>query len=334
MGKIELAIDLGSNYITVYQMGIGLVLKEPTIAIAKKVKSKYEILDAGFSAQESLVNVIEDAKVFYPIKQGKIVDEKICALMVDFFLDKLVKKNAFGRNITVIALISPSMELSDRNLTKRVIKFCGAKEIYLVESPIALYSYTGNIGGIFVDIGGGKTEIATILEKGIMSAVTVNIGGNAINKAIIDMVANYHGVKIGEFTTEKLKLDALSIHENNVATSFVVGKSLEDGTAKNISVKCSDLFETVLPMAQNLVEVIKTVLKTTPPNLADEIMQKGIFISGASSKIPGLKEFIAEMLDLTVTPLDNVESAVAIGGGYFFADKKALNELLGIKIIA
>lgn len=332
MPKIELAIDLGSNFITIFQRGIGLVLREPNLAVASFIGGKPEIREAGFRARSMLSQSLGGARVVAPVKEGAVTDIETCSLLISHFLKKLVPDSLFKPSIHALVLISSSLVNSDRKNIEKAFLKAGVKELLLVESPLALLSYTGSIGGLFVDIGAGKTEIAAVTNHGIASGCTVNIAGDAINCAIVDKITELYDVKIGDYTAEKLKLESLSLFDNDANISLVTGRSLIDGAPKNAKVKAKDMFEAVHPLIDDLTEVIKSVLSSAPPELSAEVLRKGIFVSGGSSQIPGLKEYIAKKLALDVIPLEDVENAVAIGGGYFFSDKIFLSDLLGIRI--
>lgn len=332
MPKIELAIDFGSSFITIYQRGVGLVLHEPALAITAKVNERYEIREAGYRATSMLSQSLGGARVVSPIKEGSVVDIEMCVMLMSYFLKKIVPSSIIKPNISAIVLISSALINSDRKAIEKVMLKCGVKELLLVESPLALMSYTGSIGGLFVDIGSGKTEIATVTNHGIISGCAVNIAGDAFNNAIVDYIADHYDVKIGDYTVEKLKIDALSLFENDTNVSYVAGRALYDGSPKNAKVKASELYSAVAPLVDDLVDVIRSVLGTTSPELSGEILRKGIFIAGGSSQIPGIKEYIARKLVLPVTPLEDVENAVAIGGAQFFSDKQYLSDLLGIRV--
>jgi rod shape-determining protein MreB len=332
MALIELAIDLGSNFITIYQRGIGLVMREPSLALARFVNGKPEIRDAGYRARNLLSQSLGGARVISPVKEGAVADIEMCAMLISCFLKKIVPQKLIKPAVSAIVLISSSLVNSERKAVEKVMEKAGVSDILLVESPLALLSYTGSIGGLFVDIGAGKTEIAAVTNHGIASGCTVNIAGNAFNNAIIDFIADNYEVKIGEYTAEKLKLDALSMFENDANMTVVTGRALYDGSPKNARVKASDMYKAVAPLVDDLSEVIKSVLSSAPPELSAEILRKGVFMCGGSSQIPGIKEYIAKKLALPVIPLEDVENAVAIGGGYFFGEKTYLSDLLGIRI--
>jgi rod shape-determining protein MreB len=221
------------------------------------------------------------------------------------------------------------------NSNRRVVEKCflkaGIKEIILIESPLSLISYTGSIGGLFVDIGGGKTEVSAVTNHGIASGVSVNIAGDAFNKAIVENIAVRYGVHIGDYTVENLKKTALSFYLNDEGTYSVSGVS-DDGAPRSVLVTAEDLRNAVLPLVDDIIEVAMTVLKNSPPELSAEVLRKGLFLSGGSSIVPGLRDYVAQAFELPVTLLADHENAVAMGAGKFYGDMKYLSTLLGVNL--
>lgn len=331
MANIELSIDLGSKYITVCQTGIGLVLKEPAIAIVTKSKDKIEIREAGFRAESILSTALGGAKLVSPVHEGFIVDEEMFTLLLKYFLDKIIPKSVFPNRIKAIVSITCAMTNSDRRLVEKCFVRAGIKEVTLVESPLSLIAYTGSIGGLFVDMGAGKTEIASVTNHGIACGVAVNIAGNTFNNAIIDYLQKIYGIKLGDYTVEKMKKTALSFYVNDEGR-YVASGSGNDGSPRSINVSAEDMREAVIPLVDDIIEVIMSVLGQTPPELSAEILRKGIFISGGSTHIPGVVDYIEQAIELPVTVLGDVDNAVALGGQKFFEDKNLLSNLLGIRL--
>ncbi len=331
MATIELCFDLGSKYITVFQKGIGPVLREPSVAIVQRVRNRFEIKEAGYRAQSVMSTSLGGAKVVAPVHEGMIVDEDMCSMLIEYFLKKIVPASFVPHKVKAIVCISCAMTNSDRRAVEKCFIKAGVKEVTLVESPLCLLAYTDSIGGLFVDMGGGKTEICAVTNHGIATGCAVNIAGDAFNAAIIDSVYMSYGIKLGEYTVENLKRTALSFYVNDESSYAVSGGGC-DGSPKSIVVTAETMRDAVLPLVDDIIEVIMSVLNQTPPELAAEILRKGIFISGGSTHIPGVVEYIEQALELPVTVLEDVDSAVAIGGGKFFDNKKLLGDLLGVKL--
>lgn len=220
---------------------------------------------------------------------------------------------------------------SDRKAVEKCFLKAGVKEVTLVESPLSLLAYTGSIGGLFIDIGGGKTEVASVTNRGIACGVAVNIAGDAFNAAIIDEVYTRYGVKLGDYTVEKIKTSALSFYLNDEG-SYAVSGGGRDGAPRSVMITAADMRDAVLPLVDDIIEVVMNVLNQTPPELSAEILRKGIFVTGGSSRIPGLKEYMEQAFELPLTPLYDGPNSVAIGGAKFLDDKRLLSDLLGVKL--
>lgn len=331
MNVIELSIDLGSKFITMYQKGIGLVLREPAIAIATKSRTHLEIRDAGYRAQSVMNGSLGGARVIAPIKEGIVIDEDMASMLLEYFLKKILPKSIIPPRIKAIVSICSSSTSSDRRAVEKCCLKAGIKEVTLVESGLSLLAYTNSVGGLFVDIGGGKTEISAVTNHGIATGCSVNIAGDAFNNAIIDRLYMHYGVKVGDFTIENLKKSALSFYVNDEGNYPVSGGS-RDGSPRSLYVSAGDMRDAVIPLVDDIIEVIMSVLNQTPPELSAEILRKGIFVSGGSLHIPGLIDYLEQALELSVIPLQDIENAIAIGGAKFFDNKNLLGDMLGIKL--
>ena len=331
MANIQLSVDLGSKFITICQKGVGLVLREPCIAIAQKTKDRYELREVGFRAESIISTALGGAKVVCPVQEGFIVDEEMFTLLLKAFLEKILPTTFIKPRVKAIVNITCAMTNSDRRAVEKCFVSAGVKEVILVESPLSMLAYTGSIGGMFVDIGAGKTEIASVTNRGIASGVAVNIAGNAFNNAIVDSLQKHYGIKIGDYTVEKMKKNALSFYLNDEGRYIVTGVG-SDGVPANLSVSAEDMRDAVLPLVDDIIEVIMSVLQETPPELGAEILRKGIFMSGGSTFIPGIVDYMEQALELPITVVADVENAVALGGVKFFDDMHYLGNLLGIKL--
>ncbi|MBR7163028.1 MAG: rod shape-determining protein [Clostridia bacterium] len=331
MANIQLSVDLGSKFITICQKDVGLVLREPCIAIAQKTKDRYELREVGFRAESIISTALGGARVVCPVQEGFIVDEEMFTLLLKEFFKKILPSSFIKPRVKAIVSITSAMTNSDRRVVEKCFISAGIKEVILVESPLSMLAYTGSIGGMFVDIGAGKTEIASVTNRGIASAVSVNIAGEAFNNAIIDSLQKHYGVKLGAYTVEKMKKNALSFYLNDEGRYIVTGTG-SDGVPAQLSVSAEDMRDAVLPLVDDIIEVIMSVLQETPPELSAEILRKGIFMSGGSTYIPGLVDYMEQALELPITVVTDVENAVALGGIKFFDDMHYLGNLLGIRL--
>lgn len=332
MAVIELSIDFGSKFITIHQRGIGRpVLREPAIVIATMANHKTELREAGYRAQNIMTGSLGGARVMMPIKEGIVVDEEMAAMMLKYFLKKILPSSIFRPNIKAIVSICSSSSGSDRRAVEKCCLKAGIKEVTLVEAPLSLLAYTGSIGGLFVDIGGGKTEIAAVTNRGIAAGCSVNIAGDAFNNAIIDSLYTAYGVKVGEYTMENLKQSTLSFYTNDESVYSVIGSG-RDGAPKSVEISAVGMQNAVTPLLDDIIEVVLSVLHQAPPELVSEVKRKGVFVTGGSAHIPGLVECIEDRLKLDAILLRDAENAVALGGAKFFDNKQLLADMLGIKL--
>lgn len=333
MAKYEIAVDLGSSNITVFQKGAGLVLREPAVVAGVRQKNKFDATAIGLSAKNLLTRELGDSRIVFPIKEGVVADVEVAAILIKNLLSKIIKENALTRTVRAVVLVSSALTEMERSDVEKTFNRAGVKDVTL-ESPLSLIAHSDDIGALFVDIGGGKTEIASVTRHGIASAYAVNIAGNAFNKAIISLAESKYCVKIGEYTAERLKIGHASFYNNDKGEAEITGRSLLDGSPKTVTMLSSDIRQALNPAVDYLVEVVEAVLSATPPELTAEIGRKGIYLSGASCVIPGLKEYFSARLNgLPVSLVDEPENAVAIGGGKLLSDRALLASLLGVKNI-
>lgn len=331
MSVIELAIDIGTSYITIFQRGKGVVFKEPTVAIGAKRKNKLELTETGLDAKKALLSSLGNAQVIFPIRESIVVHQEAAGLLMKSFIKKLIPERLFKPTIKALVMVSSSLTVVERRAVEQMLTRSGIKEVMMVESPLALLAYTNSVGGLFVDIGGGTTDVAGVTRRGIAAGSTVNIAGCLLNTKIIDYIADKYGLKIGEFTAENLKVNVGSMYDNDVNFMSINGRDRLNGEARMLEATAKDVKKAVVPAIDSLIEVIKNAADTCPPELATEIRKKGVFICGGTAKMPGLTEYISVRLDLPVTELVDITEAVAIGGGRLIDDRSLLNSLLNLK---
>ena len=177
MANIQLSVDLGSKFITICQKDVGLVLREPCIAIAQKTKDRYELREVGFRAESIISTALGGAKVVCPVQEGFIVDEEMFTLLFKAFLEKILPTSFIKPRVKAIVNITCAMTNSDRRAVEKCFVSAGVKEVILVESPLSMLAYTGSIGGMFVDMGAGKTErIWPGLRSSILCCGGISLG--------------------------------------------------------------------------------------------------------------------------------------------------------------
>jgi Actin-like ATPase involved in cell morphogenesis len=332
MVNLELAVDFGTSNITVYRRGSGIILKEASVAIVNAHKRRKEIVEFGNAAKRSLTSSLGTAQVVYPIREGAVVNVEDASLLMTEIIKKVIPDGFFKPRISAIVLISCGLTVVERRDVETVMLNAGVKDVLLVETPLALLAYTNSVGGLFLDIGGGTAEVAGVTRAGIANACSVNIGGNTLNGKIVDYFVEHYGIKIGEYTAEKLKIDIGSMFDNDLSASEVSGRDVLDSTPRSMEASAHDVKCALAKPIDSIIDVVENVLNMTPPELAGEIAKKGIFLSGGTSELPGLIEYLSVRLGLPVTQLMDYDNAAAIGGGRLIDDRELLASMLNLKI--
>lgn len=331
MALMELAVDFGSSYITIYKRGEGIVLKEASVVVSTH-KKKREVVESGNAAKNYVRTTMGNAREIYPVREGVVVSVEDASLMMSEFIKRLLPEKIFKPQIRAVVMISSGLTIVERRDVETVMLNAGVKDVVLVESPLALLAYTNSVGGLFLDIGGGTAEVASVTKNGISAACSVNIAGAMLNSKIIDYFVENYGLKIGDYTAEKLKLDVGSMYDNDLSATEISGRDVLDGTPRSMEASAKDVRRAISKSIDTLIEVVENVLNMTPPELAGEIGKKGIFISGGTSELPGLIEYLGVRLYLPITQLKDYDNAAALGGGVLLEDGKALSQMLNMKV--
>ncbi len=332
MALMELAVDFGSSYITIYKRGEGIVLKEASVVVVSTYKKKREVVESGNAAKNYVRTTMGNAREIYPVREGVVVSVEDASLMMSEFIKRLLPEKIFKPQIRAVVMISSGLTVVERRDVETVMLNAGVKDVILVESPLALLAYTNSVGGLFLDIGGGTAEVASVTKNGISAACSVNIAGAMLNSKIIDYFVENYGLKIGDYTAEKLKLDVGSMYDNDLSATEISGRDVLDGTPRSMEASAKDVRRAISKSIDALIEVVENVLNMTPPELAGEIGKKGIFISGGTSELPGLIEYLGVRLYLPITQLKDYDNAAALGGGVLLEDGKALSQMLNMKV--
>lgn len=332
MAVIELAVDFGTSNITIFKRGEGIILKEASVAIIGQHKKKREVVEVGNAAKNYVRASMGNAREVYPISEGIVVNVDDASLMMKEFIKRVLPDRVFKPQVKALVMISVGLSVIERRDVETVMINSGVSDVVLVESPLALLAYTNSVGGLFLDIGGGTAEVASVSKSGIANACSVNIAGNLLNGKIIDYFVDHYGMKIGDYTAEKLKIDVGSMYDNDLSVTEISGRDVMDGTPRSMEASAKDIKAAISKSIDALIETVESVLNMTPPELAGEISKKGIFISGGTSEFPGLIEYIGIRLSLPVTQLKDYYDAVTFGGGLLLEDSRALNEMLNMKV--
>ena len=331
----DLAIDLGTANTLVYVKGKGVVSNEPSVvAVHRDSRGTKKVIAVGAEAKNMLGKTPGNIVAIRPLRDGVIADFEITEAMLKYFIQKIHNKKSYARPRIVISVPSGITPVEKRAV-KESAESAGAREVYLIEEPMAAaigvgLPITEPSGNMIVDIGGGTTEVAVISLAGIVYCNSVRAAGDKIDEAIIQYVKRKYNLLIGERTAERIKLDIGSAYPNpneKEITMEIKGRDLVGGIPKTLEISSIEIREAIREPVNAIVEAVRIALERTPPELASDIVDKGIVISGGGALLRNLDLLIKEVSRLPVIIADNPLTAVVEGAG------KALDEMNLLKDI-
>ena len=332
MGMVELVIDVGSKVTTIFKKDVGLIIQEPSVVAINNKHNKMALLESGKNAQRLMNTRRYDFQILFPIKEGAIFHERAAVLMYKDFINRAVGRAVIAPKVKVIACVSCGLNNIEKKDVEKTLLKAGASEVLILESPLAVAQGLGGQSSSFImDIGGSKTEIAIIDRNGIVAGCSINIGGDAINQAIIDYVIDTRRCKIKPSSAEKVKRQIASMYDNDNSPMIVNTEALHGDENVSVRLVASELKQAICPVIDKIVEVAYNYTFQIPEGIAQEIYENGITLCGGSAYIPGLADYISAQLQLKVRVPDMPENAVATGASNFFNDKASLARLLNVK---
>lgn len=319
----DIGIDLGTATVIIYVKGKGIVLREPSmIAVDKNTK---EVLAVGKEAKKMLGRVPDNIEIISPLKDGVISNFTLTEKMLKFYIKKVCKNRFVNRRI-MICVPSQITEVEKRAVIDVAME-SGAKKVYLIEEPVAAAVGAGldiekPCGNLVVDIGGGTTDIAVISIKNSVVSSSIKIAGNKFDKTIIKVMKRHFNIIIGEKTAIEIKerIGCVFPRVENISMS-VRGRNAETGLPLEIEVTSQDIIQPLYNEAMKIVTEIKDILEKTPPELIEDISQRGIYLTGGGSLLYGMDKLIQKYTGIKVMIAEDAVSCVALGTG------KALNNL-------
>ena len=317
----DLAIDLGTANTLVYVRGKGIVLMEPSVvAVYKDARGVKKILAVGKEAKEMLGRTPGSVMAIRPMKDGVIADFEVTGAMLRYFIDRATKKRTLIRPRIMICVPYGITEV-ERRAVKEAAEAAGAREIYLIEEPMAAaigagLPITEPSGNMIVDIGGGTTEIAVISLGGIVCSKSVRMAGDKIDDAIAQYLKRKHNMLVGEITAEQIKINIGTAYSTEeIKTMEVRGRDLVAGVPKIITITSEEVREAIAEPVNVIVEAVKYVLEKTPPELSSDIVDKGIVLTGGGALLSNLDILLREETNLPVVVSDDPLTAVVRGSG-------------------
>lgn len=316
----DLGIDLGTSNTLIYLRGKGIVLREPSV-VAIKTKNR-QVIAAGTDAKNMIGRTPEGVETVRPLRDGVIANFDLTEKMVKIFINKIRMSGSTKRSRVAVSHPSGVTEVEKRAINEAISQI-GARKVMLIEEPIASAIGAGlpvdePIGNMIVDIGGGTTEIAVVSLQGIVRSKTLRIAGDELDETIMSYVKREFNLLIGDITAENIKIQLGCVYAKDLAEDKemeVRGRDLVTGLPRSIIVKESQIREALKEPVIAIIQEIKATIEETPPELAADVMDKGIMLSGGGSLLKGLDELIFSETSIPVHIAEEPLDCVVRGAG-------------------
>lgn len=317
----DLAIDLGTANTCVYVKGQGIVLREPSVvAVKTDSRGNNTVLAVGHEAKRMLGRTPGNIKAIRPMKDGVIADFEITEAMLRHFIAKAHNSRRMVRP-RIIICVPTGITQVEKRAVKESAQSAGAREVYLIEEPMAaaigadlpIQEPTSNV---VVDIGGGTTEVAVISLSGIVYSRSVRVGGDKMDEAILTHVKRQYNMLIGEASAEEIKMKIASAYPMDPEQQIEVkGRDLVTGIPQNIIITSEEVRKAIAEQVDTIVQAVRVALEQTPAQLAADIVDRGIFLTGGGALLKGLDQLLREETSLPITVVEDPLSTVVIGTG-------------------
>lgn len=331
----DMAIDLGTANTLVYVKGRGIVLNEPSVVAIVEEKGKKRVLAVGEEAKQMLGRTPGNIMAIRPLRDGVIADFEVAEEMIKHFIRKVHNRRSFASPEIIICVPSGSTAV-ERRAIQESAESAGARRVYLIEEPMAAaigagLPVTEPTGSMVVDIGGGTTEVAVLSLNGIVYSRSVRVGGDKMDEAIISYIRRNHNLLIGESSAERIKKEigsACMPEEGDGRTISIKGRDLMDGVPKEIIISERQIAESLAEPVGAIIEAVKTALEHTAPELAADIVDKGIILTGGGALLSNMDFILRHATGLPVSIADDALSCVALGTGKCLENMRTLRSVL------
>ncbi len=327
----DLGIDLGTANTLVYLKGRGIVINEPSVVAVNQKTG--QVVAVGREAKEMLGRTPAHVKALRPLVDGVISDFEVTEEMLAYLINKAQKDSTKLLGPRVVIGVPSGITNVETRAVRDAAKNAGAREVHIVEEPMAaalgirLPVYEP-VGSMVIDIGGGTSDVAVISMGGIVQSRNVRIAGDKLNNDIISYIRNEFKILVGEKTAEELKVAAGTVIVGIPIEVTVRGRDLVTGLPREIVVTDADIREAIGNSIDNLVESVREVLETTPPEVLSDVMQRGVSLVGGGALMRGMRDLLEEILRIPVTVADDPLTAVVRGTGIILEDVERYRDVL------
>ncbi len=316
----DIGIDLGTASVLVYIRGKGVVLKEPSVVAFDRDTNKIKAI--GEEARLMIGRTPGNIVAIRPLRQGVISDYKVTEKMVKYFIQKAVGKKTYKKPRISVCVPTGATEVEERAVKDATYE-AGAREVHIIEEPLAAaigagIDITKPCGNMIVDIGGGTTDIAVISLGGTVESTSIKVAGDDFDEAIVRYMRKKHNLLVGDRTAEDIKIAIGTAYPlSDVLKTEVRGRNLVTGLPKTIEVTSDEIEEALREPTAQIVEAVHTVLETTPPELAADIADRGIVLTGGGCLLRGLESLIESKTGINTVTAEDPMTCVAIGTGRY-----------------
>jgi rod shape-determining protein MreB len=331
----DMAIDLGTANTLVYVKDRGIVLNEPSVVAINEVRGKKQVLAVGEEAKQMLGRTPGNISAIRPLRDGVIADFEVAEEMIKYFIRKVHNRRSFASPLVVVCVPSGSTAV-ERRAIQESAESAGARKVYLIEEPMAAaigagLPVTEPTGSMVVDIGGGTTEVAVLSLGGIVYSRSVRVGGDKMDEAIIAYIRRNHNLLVGEASAARIKEDigsACPPDEGEGRTMEIKGRDLMNGVPKELIISERQISESLAEPVGAIIEAVKVALEHTAPELAADIVDKGIVLTGGGGLLGNIDFVLRHATGLPVSIADDPLSCVVLGTGRALEQKKVLKDVL------
>ena len=331
----DMAIDLGTANTLVYVKGKDIVLDEPSVVAIADVKGKKQVLAVGEEAKMMLGRTPGNISAIRPLRDGVIADFEIAADMIKYFINRVHNRRGFASPQIVVCVPSGSTAV-ERRAIQESAEAAGARRVYLIEEPMAAaigagLPVTEPTGSMVVDIGGGTTEVAVLSLGGIVYSRSVRVGGDKMNEAIIAYIRRNHNLLVGEGSAERIKEEigsACPPEDGEGRTLDIKGRDLMNGVPKELVISEREIAESLAEPVSAIIEAVKVALEHTEPELAADIVDKGIVLTGGGALLSRMDYVLRQATGLAVSIADGPLNCVVLGTGRALEEMKRMRHVL------
>ena len=324
----DMAIDLGTANTVVYVRGRGIVLNEPSVVAVETINGVKRVKAVGDDAKLMMGKTPGTIEAIRPLRDGVIADIDVAEQMIKHFIQKVHGPRRFARWPEIVICVPSGSTKVERRAIRDAASNAGASQVFLIEEPMAAaigadMPVTEPIGSMVVDIGGGTTEVAVLSLRGLAYTTSVRVGGDKMDEAIVSYVRRNHNLLIGEATAERIKQEvgiARPPADGIGKTIFIKGRDLVNGVPKEIQINQGQIAEALSEPVATIVEGVRVALENTAPELAADIVDQGIVLTGGGALLEGLDEVLRDETGLPVTVAEDPLTCVAIGTGRALED--------------